>query len=74
MIDVTLPVIECAPTIVLYADQQCKAKVPLISPNVTDNCNSVTLEQSMSKDSLIGIGDTHINITAIDIGGNKVRL
>ena len=72
-IDTYSPTLQCEETIVFHANQQCRASVPQLSPNVTDNCDSdVSLEQDLSVYSLVMLGNTEINVTATDASGNKV--
>lgn len=72
VVDAVAPVLQCQQTISLYANGQCQATVPLMSQNVTDNCSSVNLTQSITSDSIIELGQTQINVTATDSYGNKV--
>lgn len=69
--DLIPPVLECDQTIVLYVNEQCQASVPSLTPNVTENCNSVMFEQTINHSSLLGLGDTLIKVTATDGSGNK---
>lgn len=71
VVDEIPPVLQCEETIVLYANEQCKARIPLVTPNVTENCPSVTFTQSVDRDSLIEI-ETQINVTVTDGSENEV--
>ena len=74
VVDVIVPTVLCEESIVLIANDQCKAAVPKLMANGTDNCDSnVSLSQNYNENSLITIGNTNVNVTATDASGNKVN-
>ncbi len=71
--DQTNPVItQCATGPTLVANASCQALVPDLTGQVltTDNCGGVTVTQSPTAGSAIGLGTTPVLLTATDAAGN----
>jgi len=72
LVDVTPPSITtCANNQSAVANSSCQAAVPnfTIGVVVSDNCGGVTLSQSPTAGTLVGLGVTNVTITATDGAG-----
>ena len=74
-VDKTSPVITCEESIVLAVDEQCRASIPSILGNVTDNCDSnVTIVQSMAIGTIVPAGQFDIVVSVTDKSNNTVTI
>src|SRR5437764_1289915 len=74
--DNTAPTVICSATPSAFADANCQATVPdvLGGVSVSDNCsptNAITLSQSPTAGTLVGLGTNTITVTATDAAGNS---
>ena len=74
--DATPPSVTCPASTSASANAVCQAAVPnvLAGVFVTDNCSapaSITLSQSPTAGTLVGLGVTTITVTAMDAAGNQ---
>jgi len=73
--DKTGPQVTCPPPTSAAADGNCQGTVPNVLGGVTvsDNCSAgdnITLSQSPTAGTLVGVGPTTITVTATDAAGN----
>jgi hypothetical protein len=76
VVDRTAPTVECPPDVTVPADLNCQGMIPDLLANLvaTDACSSpVTLSQSPTNGTLVGLGTHPVLIVARDAAGNVAR-
>lgn len=73
VVDTTPPTItSCAAPQTNSASASCQADVPDFTGDVTasDNCSAVTVSQSPTAGTMVGLGTTNVTLYAVDAAGN----
>jgi predicted extracellular nuclease len=73
IVDTTPPTVTAPGPMSAASDINCQAPIPNILPQVvaSDSCSAVTLQQSPTAGTLVGVGPHEIVVTATDVNGNN---
>ena len=73
VVDNTPPTITAPASSSAYSDMNCQARIPNVLPQVSasDNCGTVTLSQSPTAGTLVGVAPHTITVTAKDVANNS---